>query len=118
MSRGLSVNQLPYRHGRRWFFYATSRKRWRRRAARRLVENKAMSTQKQKKTRRGWESDAPGAYMRAGEAIRYLRIGRRTLSRWQAEGRVGFVRAGRKLVLFKKADLDRLMDRLTVRAVV
>lgn len=60
----------------------------------------------------------PTAYMRAREAAAYLRVGRRTLARWQAQGRIGFIRGGRKLVLFRKQDLDRAMEKMTIKAVV
>lgn len=69
------------------------------------------------KTREGAGGN-PSRYMRAPEAAAYLRVGRRTLSRWQCEGKVAFVRAGRKLILFRRADLDRAMDRLLIREIL
>ena len=55
-------------------------------------------------------------YLRANEACRYCRISRRTLSRWQKTGRVAFSRVGQRMLLFKRADLDKMVASLTVQA--
>ena len=59
----------------------------------------------------------PTTYMRAPESARYIRVGDRTFARWKAQGKIPFVRGGRKLCIFKKADLDKLMEKMTVGAV-
>lgn len=56
-------------------------------------------------------------WMRAGEAASYLRISRRCLSDWQARRLIPHVKAGRKVVLFKRDDLDRAMSKLSISAV-
>ena len=56
-------------------------------------------------------------YMRRDAAAEYLGIAPRTLSDWQARRVIAFVKAGRKCVLFRRADLDKAMERLTIRAV-
>ena len=54
-------------------------------------------------------------WLRANEACAYFRISRRTLSRWQKSGLVTFARVGR-MILFKRADLDKMVESLTVKA--
>lgn len=56
-------------------------------------------------------------YLRREAAAKYLSVAPRTISLWQANGVIPYVRAGRRCVLFKRSDLDAAMDRLTIRAV-
>ena len=53
-------------------------------------------------------------YLRANEACEYCRVSRRTLSRWQKAGRVSAARVNR-VILFKKASLDKMIESLMVR---
>ena len=58
----------------------------------------------------------PG-YMRREEAAKYLNISLRTLTDWQRRHLVPFAKISHKVCLFKTADLDRAIERLTLRAV-
>ena len=48
---------------------------------------------------------------------RYLHISRRTLLRWVRGHKIPTIRATRRLLLFKRTDLDAAMERLTIEAI-
>ena len=48
------------------------------------------------------------------EAAVYGRVSPRTISDWQARGMLPFIKPSRKIVLFRKRDLDQLLDRFEV----
>ena len=56
-------------------------------------------------------------YLRVPEAQRYLHISRRTLLRWVRGHKIPTIRATRRLLLFKRTDLDAAMERLTIEAI-
>lgn len=56
-------------------------------------------------------------YLRANEACAYCHISRRTLSRWQETGLVDFSRVGRRMVLFKRSSLDKMLESLTINSI-
>ena len=58
----------------------------------------------------------PG-WMRRDEAARYCKISPRCLSLWQSRRLVPFVKVSHRVCLFKAADLDKALSRLTVKAV-
>jgi len=58
----------------------------------------------------------PG-YLRREEAAKYLNVSLRTLATWQRRRLVPFAKVSHRVCLFKVADLDRAIGRLTVRAV-
>lgn len=51
------------------------------------------------------------------EAAQYARVSTRTISDWQARRIVPFIKPGRKLVLFRKADIDAALAKFMVAAV-
>ena len=55
-------------------------------------------------------------YMRAAESAQYMRVSKRTFARMKAHGKIPFIRLSPGVVVYRKSDLDRVMDRLTVRA--
>lgn len=55
-------------------------------------------------------------YMRANESASYMRVSKRTFARMKAHGKIPFIRLSPGVVVYRKSDLDRVMDRLTVRA--
>lgn len=57
----------------------------------------------------------PG-YLRREAAAAYLGISLRTLAEWQTERRIPFAKMSHRVCLFKIADLEKTIDRLTVRA--
>lgn len=57
----------------------------------------------------------PG-YLRREDAARFLGVSLRTLATWQEERRIPFAKLSHRVCLFKIADLERAIDRLTVRA--
>ena len=56
-------------------------------------------------------------YMRRQEAADYLRVTTRTLANWQTEGIVPFIKVKRRVVLFRRQDLDAALQRFRVAAV-
>jgi len=53
-------------------------------------------------------------YMRRWEAAKHLQISPRTLARWIVRGHIPYIRVGSRLMLFRKSDLDRAMERFKV----
>jgi excisionase family DNA binding protein len=62
------------------------------------------------------ESGSTVGFLRREDAARFLGVSVRTLAQWQAERRISFAKVSHRVVLFKVADLEKCMDRLTVRA--
>lgn len=56
-------------------------------------------------------------YLRVPEAQRYLRVSRRTLLRWVKGHKIPTIKATRRLLLFKRTDLDAAMERLTTEVI-
>jgi len=82
----------------------------------RFEETKVMSQQITKKS----ASPQPivaSPYLRVPEAQRYLRVSRRTLLRWVRGHKIPTIKATRRLLLFRRSDLDAAMERLTVEAI-
>lgn len=55
-------------------------------------------------------------FLRRGEAAKYLQVPPRTLARWIAHGHTPYIRIGARLMLFRKADLDRTTARFKERS--
>lgn len=55
--------------------------------------------------------------MRPNEAASFLRVSRRCLSDMQRRRLVPYAKLGHRLVLFRRADLDRLLTRRTIKAI-
>ena len=69
-----------------------------------------------KKTESAGAPDSP--YIRGqAAAARYGQVSKRTISEWQARKILTFLKPSRKIVLFRKADIDALLGRYEVRAV-
>lgn len=56
-------------------------------------------------------------YLRVPEAQRYLHISKRTLLRWVKGHKIPTIKATRRLLLFKRQDLDAALERLTIEAI-
>ena len=56
-------------------------------------------------------------YMRRSSAADYCGVSERTLSTWQRQRIIPFVKMGRKCVLFRRSDLDKALDRFKVKSV-
>ena len=56
-------------------------------------------------------------YLRTAQALEYLPISRRTLERMKRRGQIPYIRATARLCLFRKTDIDRALEKLTVRPV-
>ena len=56
-------------------------------------------------------------YLRVPGASRYLNVSKRTLLRWVKGHKVPTIKATRRLLLFKRTDLDAAMERLTIEAI-
>ena len=54
-------------------------------------------------------------YLRRGEAAKYLQVAPRTLATWIARGHIPYIQVGSRLMLFRKSDLDRTMERFKER---
>ena len=63
------------------------------------------------------QAEAPlGEYLRSEDVLRLLPISQRSLERLKRRGQIPYIRAGGgRLILFKKADVSKALDRLTVR---
>jgi hypothetical protein len=57
----------------------------------------------------------PG-YLRREDAAKYCGVSVRTLSAWQVSHLVSFIRVSHRVVLFKISELEKALDRLTVKA--
>jgi len=57
----------------------------------------------------------PG-YLRCEGAAEYLSISLRTLAEWKAEKRIPYAKMSHRVCLFKIADLDKAIARLTIGA--
>lgn len=51
------------------------------------------------------------------EAAQYARVSTRTISDWQARRIIPFMKPARKLVLFRKSDIDAALAKFMVAAV-
>lgn len=57
-------------------------------------------------------------YLRGqGQASRYAKVSRRTISDWQTKRVIPFLKVSRKCVLFRKRDIDAALSRFEVKAV-
>ena len=62
--------------------------------------------------------EQPSDYLRGhAEAARYARVSPRTISDWQKRRIVPFLKPARKVVLFRRADIDRALSRFEIKAV-
>ena len=57
----------------------------------------------------------PG-YMRREDAARFCGVSVRTISDWQSARLIPFIRVSHRVVLFKVCELEKALDRLTVKA--
>ncbi|MDD4117258.1 MAG: excisionase family DNA-binding protein [Kiritimatiellae bacterium] len=51
------------------------------------------------------------------EAAQYARVSTRTISDWQARRVIPFLKPARKLVLFRKSDIDQALSKFEVTAI-
>ena len=51
------------------------------------------------------------------EAAQYARVSTRTISDWQSRKVIPFIKPARKLVLFRKTDIDAALSKFTVAAI-
>jgi len=58
----------------------------------------------------------PAGYMRREAAARFCGVSVRTLAEWQSARLVPFIRVSHRVCLFKVSELEKALDRLTVRA--
>ena len=62
-------------------------------------------------------TQTPAGYMRADGVLQMLPISRRTLERWKKQGRLPIIRAGERLILYRRSDIEKMLEKMTVRAV-
>ena len=62
-----------------------------------------------------YNSHIEPVFLRRGEAAKYLQVSPRTLAAWIARGHVPYIRIGARLMLFRRADLDKTMERFKER---
>ena len=55
-------------------------------------------------------------YGRLPDALAFVPVSKRTFLRWQAQGRIPHAKVGR-VTLYRMADLERFLERHTVRAI-
>jgi len=56
----------------------------------------------------------PG-FLRREDAAKYLGVSLRTLALWQSEHRIPYAKMSHRVCLFKVADLEKCIDRLTTK---
>jgi len=56
-------------------------------------------------------------YLRAEGVLQMLPVSKRTLMRWQKQGRLPFIRAGRRVTLYRVADIEKMLAKMTVNAI-
>lgn len=59
---------------------------------------------------------SPVGFLRCEDAARFLGVSVRTLATWQSEKRIPYAKMSHRVCLFKVADLEKTVDRLTVKA--
>ena len=59
------------------------------------------------------EANSPD-YLRIAGVLEMLPISRRTLARWMESGQIPHIRAGERVILFRRRDIERMLQRLTV----
>ncbi|MBL7114693.1 MAG: helix-turn-helix domain-containing protein [Kiritimatiellae bacterium] len=57
----------------------------------------------------------PG-YLRKNDAAQYLGISERTLNEWMARRLIPFAKVSHRVCLFKVAEIDAAIEKITVRA--
>ena len=62
-------------------------------------------------------TQTPAGYMRVDGVLQMLPISRRTLERWKKQGRLPIIRAGERLILYRRSDIEKMLEKMTVRAV-
>lgn len=62
------------------------------------------------------EGGVPVGYLRREDAARFLGVCLTTLGQWQAEKRVPYAKISHRVCLFKVADLEKTIDKLTIHA--
>jgi excisionase family DNA binding protein len=60
--------------------------------------------------------DIQPGFLRREDAARFLGVSLRTLAEWQSEHRIPYAKMSHRVCLFKVADLEKCIDRLTVKA--
>jgi len=55
-------------------------------------------------------------FLRREDASRFMGVSVRTLAQWQKERRISFAKVSHRVVLFKVSDLEKALDKLTIRA--
>lgn len=61
------------------------------------------------------DSLSKSVYLRRWEVAKYLQVSPRTLARWIVRGHIPYIRIGSRLMLFRRSDLDRTMERFKER---
>ena len=56
-------------------------------------------------------------YLRAEGVLQMLPVSKRTLMRWQKQGRIPFIRAGKRVTLYRVADIEKMLAKMTVNAI-
>ncbi len=56
-------------------------------------------------------------YLRADGVLQMLPVSRRTLMRWQKQGRIPHIKAGARVTLYRVADIEKMLSRMTVNAI-
>lgn len=56
-------------------------------------------------------------YLRAEGVLKMLPVSKRTLMRWQKQGRIPHIKAGARVVLYRVADIEKMLSRMTVNAI-
>lgn len=63
------------------------------------------------------ENTTQRGYLRAEGVLKMLPVSRRTLMRWQKQGRVPHIKAGARVTLYRVADIEKMLANMTVNAI-
>ena len=61
------------------------------------------------------KTDRPAFYMSPVDAADYLSVSRKTLDRWRRAKLVSYVRIGRRVIRYRRPDLDKMMETHIIR---
>lgn len=56
-------------------------------------------------------------YLRAEGVLQMLPVSKRTLMRWQKQGRLPHIKASPGVVLYRMADIEKMLAKMTVNAI-
>ena len=63
------------------------------------------------------ENPIQRGYLRAEGVLNMIPISKRTLMRWQKQGRIPHIKAGARVTLYRVADIEKMLANMTINAI-